>query len=151
MPANTTKLDASVRQAATIMQPFSIKHPALQGYSDCLFHTCKVMVEAAKALDVNGNNALKDLKRKALTMAKKFAKDQAKCLEVPETEARSMLKVNLFKSWPILDRIASNLPVDTESKVQFRDMVVRAVEEIDECATRNSKSNTSILDNQAGE
>jgi hypothetical protein len=141
----------SVTGPAITTLGFTIKYPALQDFSACLFQTCEIMIDAAKALNVKGDPYLKHLKKQALTFARKATKDHAKCQDVPECEARSMLKVNLFKSWPILDYIARNLPVDTESQVQFRDKVISAVEEIDNCGSRNSKSNRAILDNHAAE
>jgi hypothetical protein len=151
MPANTSRLNDSAGEAATIKPPFLIKHAALQDFSDCLFNTCRVMIDAANALNVNGNAELKDLKRQALILARKAAKHHAKCQERPESEARAMIKGKLFKIWIILDRISRALIVDTESKLLFRDMVNRTVEEIDDCVMRNSKSNMAILDNLATE
>lgn len=151
MPANTSSLNDSASEAATIKAPFLIKYPALQDLSNCLFSTCRLMIEAANALEVSGDAEMKDLKRQALTLARKAAKHHAKCQERPESEAKAMIKGKLFKIWIILDRIGRALIVDTESKLRFRDMVNRTVEEIDDCVMRNSKSNMAILDNLATE
>lgn len=131
------------QESSAVMQlkPFLIKYSSLQKLSACLLEVCEVITEAANALDVAGNKNAKKVKTETLSKAKKSAKTQAKCNEVPESEAKAMLKVQLFQIWPVLHKLYRHMPEVTASDLELRNKVKRTADELDDSMIAATKKN----------
>ena len=123
------------------VEPFLLQYPSLQALSNCLKETCQVITEAANALDITVSKDVYRVKAGALKMTRQSAKTQAKCNEVPESEAKAMLKVQLFQIWPVLHKLYRHMPEVTASDLELRNKVKRTADELDDSMIAATKKN----------
>lgn len=119
--------DDGISHVPLVVELFLLKYPALKSLSDCLTHTCRVLIEAANALEDSHDAKLKKVAGDALRMAKKSAKTQARCNEVAECEARAMLKGQLIRIWPVMYELSRQLPNETSSDAELVEKVLNAI------------------------